>query len=141
MTYTFTAERPGAQEVYDLFVAIGWPVESARTIKKSLSAYPCKICARTETGDLVGYASVFSDEVMTTMLGELIVHPQHRRAGVGTGMMTLLESIYPNAPVYVKALGESKLFYAHLGFKAPNAEMTVLFKKPWQGADRRCPGG
>lgn len=130
MTYTFAAERPGVQEVYNLFDAVGWTADSLRTIETSLSAYPCKVCARAPDGVLVGYASVFSDAVMTTMLGELLVHPQHRELGVGTGIMRLIELTYPNAPIYIKALGESKHFYARLGFKVSKSEMTVMFKKP-----------
>jgi len=131
MTYTFAVELPSAQEVHELFLAVGWVAERVQTIRKSLSAYPCKICARNAEGALVGYCSVFSDEVMTTMLGELIVHPQHRRAGVGAGLVRSVETRHPNAPIYIKALGESRHFYAKLGFKTPRAEMTVMFKKPW----------
>jgi predicted GNAT family N-acyltransferase len=69
---------------------------------------------------------------MTTMLGELIVHPLHRKAGVATGIMRLIEDLYPSAPIYIKALGESKKFYEQYGFKVPKAEMTVMFKKPPQ---------
>jgi predicted N-acetyltransferase YhbS len=65
------------------------------------------------------------------MLGELIVDPGHRGLGVGAGIIKAIESIYPHAPIYIKALGDSKHFYAKLGFKLPKAEMTVMFKKPW----------
>lgn len=132
MQYTFAAERPGTQEVYDLFAAVGWNVDSPRTIKTSLSAYPCKVCARAPDGTLVGYASVFSDTVMTTMLDELIVHPEHRKAGVGTGLVKSLSHV-PRRPHvhYIKALSESKHFYARLGFKPSKMEMAVMFKKPW----------
>ena len=119
-----------ATEVHALFVAVGWSTESVRIIKQSLAAYPCKICARDEEGSLVGYASVFSDGVMTTMLGELIVHPQHRRKGVGRGIMGQIERLYPDAPISVKALGGSRLFYQSIGFKEPKAAMAVLFKRP-----------
>ena len=67
---------------------------------------------------------------MTTMLGELIVHPQHQRKGVGRGIMSVIEDLYPNVPISVKALGESVHFYRSLGFKHPKAAMAVLFKKP-----------
>lgn len=122
-----------ATEVHSLFEVVGWSSESVRTIKQSLAAYPCKVCARSVGNmQLVGYASVFSDGVMTTMLGELIVHPEHRRKGVATGIMNLVESLYPDAPISVKALGESKLFYESIGFKEPKASMTVMFKRPAQ---------
>jgi predicted N-acetyltransferase YhbS len=130
MSYIISVEQPSSQEVYELFAAVGWPVDSVKTIQTSLGAYPCKICARTKGGALVGYASVFSDEVMTTMLGELIVHPQHQRVGIGKRILELIESLYPQAPVYIKALGESKLFYERIGFKTPSIEMKVMFKKP-----------
>ncbi len=130
-------QRPEASELASLFDCVGWGSNPVDAIARSIAAYPCTVCAKTEDGTLVGYLSAFSDEVISTMLGELVVHPAHRRRGVASAMLEVLEQRYPDAPIYIKALGESKLFYAALGFKQPKAEIAVMFKHPVASA----PGG
>jgi GNAT superfamily N-acetyltransferase len=123
-------QRPDASELASLLDCVGWGSNSVEAIARSIAAYPCTICAKTEEGALVGYLSAFSDEVISTILGELVVHPAYRRRGVASAMLAVLEQRYPDAPIYIKALGESKLFYAARGFKQPKAELTVMFKHP-----------
>ena len=123
-------ERPRAEELVQLFVAVGWEAARVDDLATSVSAYPCTICARSAEGELVGYLSAFSDEVMSTMLGELVVSPRWRRRGVGASMLAALEQRYPNAPIYIKALGASKHFYEAVGFRVPKGEFTVVFKFP-----------
>jgi GNAT superfamily N-acetyltransferase len=122
--------RPRAEELLALFHAAGWGGDSCATLEASIAAYPCTVCARDNEGQLVGYLSAFSDEVMSTLLGELVVHPAWRRQGIASSLLTALEARYPRAPIYVKALGDSKHFYKTAGFKVPSAEFTVMFKRP-----------
>jgi GNAT superfamily N-acetyltransferase len=128
--YTITFELPKPAEVVSLFDSVGWGGNSIAQIEQSLAAYSCIISARTTDELLIAYASVFSDEIMTTMLGEFVVHPAYQRHGVGTLMLEALERRYPNAPIYIKAFGDSKNFYAVRGFVEPSARLTVMFKKP-----------
>jgi GNAT superfamily N-acetyltransferase len=123
-------QRPEASELASLLDCVGWGSNPVEVIARSIAAYPCTICAKTQEGALGGYLSAFSDEVISTMLGELVVHPAYRRRGVASAMLAVLEQRYPDAPIYIKALGESKLFYAARGFKQPKAELTVMFKHP-----------
>ena len=125
-----TLQRPQSEELVNLFSTVGWGENTAALVGKSIAAYPCTVCARTDSGELIGYLSAFSDEVMSTLLGELIVHPQWRRQGLARSMLSALERRYPNAPIYIKALGESKHFYEAVGFKVPKAEFTVMYKRP-----------
>ncbi|MCG2592893.1 GNAT family N-acetyltransferase [Ramlibacter sp. XY19] len=132
MPYAVEPRKPDAQELAALLDAMDWGTNSPETVARSIAAYPCTICATTDEGALVGYLSAFSDGVMSTMLGELVVHPAHQRRGLASRMLELLAARYPEAPIYVKALGKSKDFYAARGFKIPSAEMTVMFRRPGQ---------
>jgi GNAT superfamily N-acetyltransferase len=117
------------EELSALYLAVGWGEHVAAQLQCSVEAYPFVAHARTESGALVGYVSAFSDGVFSTLLGELIVHPAHQRQGIATELLARVEAKFPNAPVYIKALGEAKYFFTACGYKAPKAELTVLFKK------------
>ena|GEM_PF-888897 len=125
-----TIARPEASELNALFVALGWGQHALKTLRSSIAAYTARICARTRTGLLVGYASVFSDRCLTTMFGEFVVHPAFQRRGVGTAMMHAVEQAFPSAPIYVKALGASRGFYAALGFRTASTPVTCMFRRP-----------
>ena len=132
MPLSVTHEPPEPAELAQLLDLVGWGINPVEVVARSVAAYPCTLCVRTEEGKLVGYLSAFSDEVMSTLLGELIVHPHFRRRRVATSLIRALEHRYPHAPIYIKALGESKLFYESCGFRRPKAELTVMFKRPAQ---------
>jgi GNAT superfamily N-acetyltransferase len=129
--YLFSESRAvSPEELGALFLAVGWGPQVASRLRRSMDAYPFVIHARTTEGLLVGFLSAFSDEVTSTMLGELVVHPAHRRHGVAAELLRRLEARFPDAPVYIKALGDAKKFFLAQGYNIPRAEMTVLFKKP-----------
>jgi len=130
LTTSVLVQRPDPEELAGLFNAVGWGPNDPSVLGRSVAAYPFTACARTESGTLVGYLSAFSDGVMSTLLGELVVHPQWRRQGVARSLLAALEHSYPSAPIYIKALGDSKHFYEAMGFKVPKAEFTVMFKRP-----------
>ena len=131
MEYIFADSKSVTPEELDaLFTEIGWGKNSIDHLQKSINAYPFISHARTGNGVLVGYVSAFSDEVFSTMLGELIVHPKHQKQGIATELISRVEARFPDAPVYIKALGEAKDFFIARGYRAPKTELTTLFKKP-----------
>lgn len=128
MSYEINCERPNAQELAKLLEAAGWGVNALDALQTSIAAYTETVCARAFDGVLVGYVSVFSDGVFTTMFGEVVVHPEHQHQGIGRGMFKAIEKRFPNAPMYVKTLGTSEKFFQAIGFKSSALPQAVLFK-------------
>ncbi|WP_158270508.1 GNAT family N-acetyltransferase [Limnohabitans sp. Jir72] len=128
MSYEINCERPNAQELANLLEAVGWGVNALDALQTSIAAYTETVCARDLDGVLVGYVSVFSDGVFTTMFGEVVVHPEHQNQGIGTDMFQAIEKRFPNAPMYVKTLGTSEKFFQAIGFQSSALPQAVLFK-------------
>jgi GNAT superfamily N-acetyltransferase len=101
---------------------------------RSNGTYPLVVHARSHEGQLLGYLSAFSDGAFTTMLGELVVHSNAQRLGVGRALIGALGDGFPGIPVYVKALGEARRFFEAFGYRRPTSEMAVMFKKPPPGS-------
>lgn len=116
-------------ELSSLFEEIGWGSYPDEIIIKSISAYPFIAYARSESGVLIGYLSAFSDRVFSTMLGELVVHSKFRRRGVARMLLESLDMQYPDCPIYVQTLGESKHFFFACGYKYSSSEVCALYKK------------
>lgn len=121
-------ERPTAPELAKLLEAAGWGVNALDALETSIAAYTETVCARTDNGLLVGYVSVFSDGVFTTMFGEVVVHPDFQRQGIARAMFQAVERRFPRAPMYVKALGHSRHFFEAIGFKSSATPQFVMFK-------------
>jgi len=110
--------------------SVGWGNDyTGDLIQKSLAAYPFIAHARTDTGQLVGLVSAFSDGAFSTMLGELVVHPDWRRHGIGRRLLQAVETSFMGVPVYVKPLGEAASFFASCGYKLPSTPMQVMFNR------------
>lgn len=129
MTYAISADRNiAAAEYAALMEAVGWGSGySDEIVQRSLNAYPFVAHARSPSGKLVGYVSAFSDRAFSTMLGELVVHPEAQRKGIGRSLLSAVESAFPGVPVYVKPLGQAKHFFLACGYRVPSVEMQVLF--------------
>ena len=102
---------------------------SEESVRRSLASYPFIAHARANSGALVGYVSAFSDGAFTTMLGELVVHPESQRKGVGRALLSAVERNYAGVPVYVKPLGLASLFFTACGYREPSVAMQVLFNR------------
>jgi GNAT superfamily N-acetyltransferase len=131
MTYRiFINKEVSTQEFSSLMESVGWGSDySEELVQRSLAAYPFVAHARSDSGVLWGYVSAFSDRAFSTMLGELSVHPEAQRKGIGRALLSAVETEFTGVPVYVKPLGEAKHFFVACGYRVPAIEMQVLFKR------------
>jgi len=119
-----------AGEFSSLMESVGWGKNYPdELVLRSIMAYPFIAHARSKNGKLLGYISAFSDQAFSTMLGELVVHPEAQSQGIGRALLLAVEHAFPGIPIYVKPLAEAKEFFLACGYKSPAREMTVLFKR------------
>lgn len=71
------------QEIEDLRSAVGWD-RCEGTYEHILQRHYAYYTARTGDGKLVGYMSVLSDGIADAFLLDLMVHPEHRKNGLGS---------------------------------------------------------
>ena len=125
-----TDKRISATEYARLMESVSWGTGySDDSIRKSLAAYPFIAHARSNEGELIGFVSAFSDGAFSTLLGELVVHPDSQRKGIGRALLNAVERNYVGVPVYAKPLGSAALFFAACGYREPSVAMRTLFKR------------
>ena len=95
----------------------------------SIETYPFVALVSSIDGKLLGYISAFSDGAFSAKLVELAVHPDAQRLGIGRVIISAVEYVHRNIPVYVKPLGKAKDFFLTCGYKFPATEMTVLYNR------------
>lgn len=129
MNWVIQAEKPTGHALCALYDGCGWTGNDPATLDASIEAYPCIFTARTEDGTLIGYLSAFSDTVLTTMIGELVVHPMFHRAGIGSALLRQLHERYPNTSVHATVLPVAKDFFRANGFVEPTIGMSAMVRK------------
>lgn len=113
---------PGTAEAVELYRAVGWSgyADDPQTLAGALRGSTCVITAR-RGGDLVGLARVVSDGATIAYLQDVLVHPDHHRAGIGRRLVGA--AFEPFAHVRQKVLltddePGQRAFYEALGFTA-----------------------
>ena len=130
------------EELAALFGSVGWGEASdgsSEPIRQSLASYPFIAHARDQAGRLVGYASAFSDGAFSTFLGELVVHPEAQRLGVGRKLLAAVEAYAGGVPIYVKTFDDQAEFFRKQGYRTASRPMSILFKVKRTRKDHRPP--
>lgn len=131
MSYQISTDKTVTwREFSALMAAAGWGEHDEASFLRSYGAFPLVVHARTDEVAVVGYVSAFSDGAFSTLLGELVVHPEAQGRGIGRALMQRVEEAFPSVPIYVKAMGDAKHFFSACGYREPKAEVTVMFKRP-----------
>ena len=92
------------------------PIGNAERIGRILAGSNMIVTARDEAGAIVGLGRGISDGEWVVYLADLVVHADHQRRGIGSGILKKMKEIigpgmgivlvaYPQAEAYYKKIG------------------------------------
>ena len=118
-SYAAAGQLPPA-EVLDLYDSVGWSAYTANpgTLLQALAGSATVAVAHSD-GKLVGLARVISDGATICYLQDILVHPTHRRSGVGKELAALVLAPYDGVRQKVLLTDNEpgqRSFYEELGF-------------------------
>lgn len=122
------------QELIQLYATQGWinpQTITPQAIRTMIDCCSCCITARTDDGQLVGFTKVLSDGLFYTTVAEIIVHPKHRRIGIGKAMMEEVRNHYGTTPIFLETMESSREFAESCGFvhRPTMAVMSKWFRR------------
>lgn len=121
MSYEVRDELPTPEEFVALRDAADMAPRSVEAVERGL---PNSVFGVTvvddETDDVVGMARIIGDGGSVYQIGDMAVHPDHQRQGLGSRMMErLMEYLEETAPegAYVNLMADVEGFYEQFGFE------------------------
>ena len=126
ITYKSIKDLPN-QQLYKLFVSVGWADESTTTqsmidnfnkpfINSTL------VVSAWDDGVLVGCVRVLSDLMFRSVIYDLAVLPEYQGNGIGKELVKWCREQCPNSEWLVGTTTEKASFYEYIGFKKSNDE-------------------
>lgn len=112
---------PSPEDWMDLRRSVGWATFPLDVVEKSLAATSFCVCAFD--GDrLVGMGRILGDGVISFYIGNVMVHPDYQREGVGKAVMAdimahLEENAAEGAIASLLSIKGKEEFYAQFGFE------------------------
>ncbi|GHF13118.1 N-acetyltransferase [Amycolatopsis deserti] len=106
---------PTVTEYRALRAAVGWPSPDDDVCRAALDGSVHGVLARGESGP-VGMARLVGDGAMYLLIVDVVVHPDHRGAGLGRRMVERLVQVAGARRVQLVAAAEVVPFYQRLGF-------------------------
>lgn len=109
------------KEVTKLYEAVGWLVQAADpdALAKGVDRATYLVTARDEDGSLIGLARCLSDDVTVLLLQDVLVHPEHRRCGIGRHLVEACSARFAHVGNNV-TLGDDdpdvRSFYESVGY-------------------------
>lgn len=134
--YTVTDERFAIdiQAVHALLATCPWA--SWRPLELNERAIANSLCLSAfhagGAGELVGFVRVVSDRATVAWLSDLVVHPDHRRRGLGEFLMNCVLN-HPEVPQVLQVGNGAKAFAFHKRFGFELVELTCRIRLPDKG--------
>jgi len=115
-------------ELNELLATNNWQVSDTAKLESALAGSWAHLIARDSTGKLIGFVHVLSDGIFHAYVLRMIVHPDFRRNGVGSAIMTELMRVLSEAnlrPTLAATPGNEK-FYERFGFKRESRGIVAM---------------
>jgi GNAT superfamily N-acetyltransferase len=118
-----------AEDVAHLYALVGWGSDHrVDEVHTALLNTGCVVRAISDTGATVAFARVFGDGRFYTCVGEVVVHPEWQRRGVGSTLLAKVSELYPRSPIFLETFRGQEGFFLRSGFVAKH-RMVVMSKK------------
>lgn len=120
--------------VIDLYHLIGGdrPNLDQETIRKAFLNSSFMATVTLPDGELIGWIRVLSDDVSTSWIPEMVVHPEYSQLGVDSMLLDVVIKKYGHTTVYFQTFHtdftERAQFYSEKGIK-PMPNLIVCAKK------------
>lgn len=113
---------PNKDEFFQLYETTGWNTKGKYTGEDLLKALGNSwyLVSAYHNKDLIGFGRVISDGVYQTFIGDMIVHPDYQKRGIGSKVMNLLTEKCKECGIKWIQLSCAKgkvNFYKKLGFQ------------------------
>ena len=129
-------EPINATELNRLFETAHWNIEPSTKLQEALEKTWGWLTVRDDSSNLIGFVRVFSDGLMHAYVLNMIVHPNHRKKGIGSALMTeLMHFLGENKLVPTLAATPGNVdFYRKFGFETESNGITAMCirRKYWE---------
>ncbi len=122
MEYKFENALPNKEEFYQLYETTNWNANGTFTkhdLYKAISN-SWYIIAVYNDSKLIGFGRIISDGVYQTFIGDMIVHPDYQKQGIGSKVLNLLMEKCESGGIKWVQLSSAKGktgFYKKFGFE------------------------
>lgn len=130
--YPLDPAPPSPEEYLALRAAVGWGSPSADACRRALDDTVSGVTARHEQ-QAVGMARLIGDRTMYLFVVDVVVHPDHQRAGLGSRMVnTLVDWARARGVRATMLVADAGLvpFYRALGFEPDPNQLLRLPRQP-----------
>lgn len=119
------------QQLRMLLGVSGWGSEDSYTddiLERMIKGCSYFVVAH-ETNTILGYARAFTDNIAVTWIAEILVHPEYRRKGIGTQIMTELLRLTNHTALYGEAFVGTEGFFSSFDI-TPKTKLVACSRKP-----------
>lgn len=112
------------EQVRDLLEVCGLEQRQAEESRlRRMIDYADRTVGAFDAERLVGFARALCDEAFSGYIGTICVHPDYRRQGTGTELVTQLTEDSPEITWVLRAAGDSASFWEKQGFTPSSIAM------------------